>query len=408
MHPRLEKVQFLDSKGKPLPARQRQIVGEAFSAWFEEKILPDLEDTTGPILGFLRAASSEVGDGARFEVRLTAHREILDDWMDGWFEVGTQTGWPARGQVRMRRKEYRSRWLISSVKAGVQCLLTGDVGGVRCGICGGQGLVESRDIGWKVSCAAGCFDGHFRVVAEEGRESAVEPDMMAISAKASSSELQPPAFPWDRYPALLRPLQPLPVRYGTSDEVLEWTWAQSVREFSRRGEFNEAQEEFQFLVSRALQAFVRSGLTTPFSPGDWEQEEDGDSGEGALNGWWSRLVGAATGTGVSRVAGPAPRAIRANDYEERRSWSDGLLAVTTLECIERPDDRWIPALRELAPVVSALPILIDGTALGESGPGGFAVLLKADECWLGADDALTRDHVTRLLRKAGIVEESQG
>lgn len=51
MHPRLQEVQFLDSKGKPLSARQREVVAEAFSGWFEEKILPRLDGTSGPIVG---------------------------------------------------------------------------------------------------------------------------------------------------------------------------------------------------------------------------------------------------------------------------------------------------------------------------------------------------------------------
>ena len=108
------------------------------------------------------------------------------------------------------------------------------------------------------------------------------------------------------------------------------------------------------------------------------------------------------------MAGTNARAIHANDFGERRSWSEGLPALTTLECLEFPDDRWIPALRELASIVSALPIVIDGTLLGESGTGGFTVLLTADECWLGADDERTRDHLARLLRMAGIIKESTG
>jgi hypothetical protein len=408
MHPRLQEVQFLDSKGKPLPARQCEVVGEAFSAWFEEKILPRLDGTSGPIVGFLRAISRDVQDGTRFGVQLIAHGEILDEWMEGWFEAGTTTGRAARGKVPTRRAEYRSRWLSSKVEAGVQCLATGAVDRLRCEICGGEVLVKNQEIGWKVSCAAGCFEGYFHVVAEEGRESAIEPGMMLLSANVLSSSLQSPPFPWDRFGALLRPLQPLPVRHGSAEEVMKWSEAQPVREFVRRWEFKESQEDFQFLVNRALQAFVRSGLTTPFSAGEWEKENGKDSEVGTFKVWWRRLLGTGSGTGVAAVAGTNTRAIHANDFGERRSYSEGLPAVTTLECMELPDDRWIPALRELAFIVSALPIVIDGTALGESGTRGFAVLLKADECWLGADDERTRDHLTRLLRMAGIIEESKG
>ena len=401
MHPRLQEVQFLDSKGKPLPARQREVVAEAFSGWFEEKILPKLERTSGPIVGFLR------GCGTHFVVQLIARGEIRDEWLEGAFEIGLEGGQPARNHVRTLFDEYRIRWLISRVHAGVQCLLKGDVGGVRCGICGGQVLVQSQDVGWKVDCAAGCFDGHFHLVAGDGREPAVEHAVMALSAEASDSNLQPPPFPWERYAALLRPRQLLPVRHGSRDEVLKWTWAQPVREFSRRGEFGDAQEDFQFLVSRALQAFVRSGLVSPFPAWRWK-DQNRDSGFGALKAWWRRLLGSGSGIGFPGMAGPPPRAIHANHYEERRCWSEGLLPWTTLECMEFPDDRWIPALRDLATVVPALPILIDCSAMGDPEFEDFAVLLKADECWLGADDAPTRDHVTRLLRKAGIIEEAKG
>lgn len=280
-------------------------------------------------------------------------------------------------------------------------MASGSSQSVHCGICGGPAVEAAGEIG-NLRCPAGCFEGVFIVSARAGSTPVVLGHSIILhAAKPGFTPLRPNPIPWDRYAALLRPLNPLRVRHSSADEVMDWVWSQPRRQFRAPEDFEDAQEDFLFLVSRAFQPFVRTGLATPFSGHP-------DFGVEAQEAWWRKLSWKGSSKQLPGLGSPGPLVIDFGYRSEAGHWTDGLPVLKTLECIERPDDRWIPALRELAPVVSALPIVLDGAALGESGRGGFAVLLKADECWLGTDDVPTRDHVTRLLRKAGIIEESKG